>query len=56
MSDSQPRGFRCTKTRQTRQELAAPVISPIADREYGILDPDGFGLRFGTWLTAPGAT
>ena len=36
-------------------ELGARVVSPIADREYGlrdftIADPDGFGLRFGTWL------
>jgi len=37
------------------QELDAPVVAPIEDRGYGlrdftILDPDGFGLRFGTWL------
>jgi len=36
-------------------ELNAPVVTPIADRDYGIrdftiADPDGFGLRFGTWL------
>jgi catechol 2,3-dioxygenase-like lactoylglutathione lyase family enzyme len=37
------------------QDLDAPVVAEIADRGYGlrdftILDPDGFGLRFGTWL------
>lgn len=37
------------------QEIAAPVVAPIEDREYAlrdftILDPDGFGLRFGSWL------
>ena len=36
-------------------EIGAPVFSAIEDREYGlrdftILDPDGFGLRFGTRL------
>lgn len=36
-------------------ELGAPVFSPIADRDYGIrdftlLDPDGFGLRFASRL------
>ena len=40
------------------QTLAAPILAPIADRDYGlrdftILDPDGFGVRFGTRL-APG--
>jgi catechol 2,3-dioxygenase-like lactoylglutathione lyase family enzyme len=39
------------------QQLGAPVIKPIADRDYGlrdftIVDPDGFGLRFGTYLTS----
>jgi catechol 2,3-dioxygenase-like lactoylglutathione lyase family enzyme len=39
------------------QQLGAPVIRPIADRDYGlrdftIVDPDGFGLRFGTRLAA----
>jgi catechol 2,3-dioxygenase-like lactoylglutathione lyase family enzyme len=39
------------------QQLGAPVIKPIADRYYGlrdftIVDPDGFGLRFGTRLAA----
>ncbi len=39
-------------------EMGAPVLAPIADREYGlrdftILDPDGFGVRFGTRLRAP---
>jgi catechol 2,3-dioxygenase-like lactoylglutathione lyase family enzyme len=37
------------------QDMAAPVLAPIADRDYGlrdftILDPDGFGLRFGSHL------
>jgi predicted enzyme related to lactoylglutathione lyase len=35
--------------------MKARVIKPIADRTYGlrdftIADPDGFGLRFGSWL------
>ncbi len=35
--------------------MKARVIKPIGDREYGlrdftIADPDGFGLRFGSWL------
>ena len=39
------------------QQLGAPVIKPLADRDYGlrdftIADPDGFGLRFGTRLAA----
>ena len=41
------------------QELGAAVVSPIADRDYGlrdftICDPDGFGVRFGSRL--PGWT
>ena len=37
------------------QQLGAPVAAPIADRDYGLrdftlLDPDGFGVRFGTRL------
>jgi catechol 2,3-dioxygenase-like lactoylglutathione lyase family enzyme len=37
------------------QSLDARVLAPIADRDYGlrdftILDPDGFGIRFGTRL------
>jgi hypothetical protein len=37
------------------RELGAVVLAPIADRDYAlrdftILDPDGFGIRFGTWL------
>jgi catechol 2,3-dioxygenase-like lactoylglutathione lyase family enzyme len=37
------------------QQLGAPIAAPIADREYGLrdftlLDPDGFGVRFGTRL------
>jgi catechol 2,3-dioxygenase-like lactoylglutathione lyase family enzyme len=36
-------------------EISAPVIVPIADRYYGlrdftIVDPDGFGVRFATVL------
>lgn len=36
-------------------EMGARVVSPIADRDYGlrdftIADPDGFGLRFASWL------
>lgn len=36
-------------------EMKARVIKPIGDRSYGlrdftIADPDGFGLRFGSWL------
>ncbi|MEJ7575505.1 MAG: VOC family protein [Pyrinomonadaceae bacterium] len=36
-------------------EMKARVTKPIADREYGlrdftVADPDGFGLRFGSWL------
>jgi catechol 2,3-dioxygenase-like lactoylglutathione lyase family enzyme len=39
------------------QTIGARVIKPIADRDYGlrdftIVDPDGFGLRFGTHLAA----
>lgn len=42
------------------QALGAPVLAEIADREYGlrdstILDPDGFGRRFGTRLRAGAA-
>jgi catechol 2,3-dioxygenase-like lactoylglutathione lyase family enzyme len=37
-------------------ELNAPIVAAIADRDYGIrdftiADPDGFGLRFGSWLS-----
>ena len=37
------------------RDAGAQVLVPIGDREYGlrdftIADPDGFGLRFGTWL------
>jgi len=36
-------------------EMEACVVKPIADRAYGlrdfmIADPDGFGLRFGSWI------
>jgi catechol 2,3-dioxygenase-like lactoylglutathione lyase family enzyme len=38
-------------------QIGAVVLEPIADRHYGlrdftILDPDGFGVRFGSWLSA----
>lgn len=45
----------------TVRTLGAPVERPIADRSYGlrdftVLDPDGFGVRFATPLaTAPDA-
>ena len=37
-------------------EMRARVVSPIIDQDYGIrdftiADPDGFGVRFGTWLS-----
>jgi len=37
------------------REMGAHVLSPITDQSYGlrdftIADPDGFGIRFGTWL------
>ncbi len=37
--------------------VGAPVLVPIADRDYGlrdftVVDPDGFGVRFGTRLGA----
>jgi catechol 2,3-dioxygenase-like lactoylglutathione lyase family enzyme len=36
-------------------ELGLPVAAAIGDRPYGlrdftVLDPDGFGVRFATWL------
>ena len=39
-------------------EIAAEIITPIADRYYGlrdftIADPDGFGVRFATTLEEP---
>jgi catechol 2,3-dioxygenase-like lactoylglutathione lyase family enzyme len=39
-------------------DLSAPVLAPINDRAYGlrdftILDPDGFGLRFASKLPEP---
>ncbi|HLZ71605.1 MAG TPA: VOC family protein [Dehalococcoidia bacterium] len=39
-------------------EIGARIMAPIGDRDYGIrdfiiADPDGFGIRFGSWL--PGA-
>ncbi len=35
--------------------IGAHVVSPIGDRHYGlrdftIVDPDGFGIRFASWL------
>ncbi len=37
------------------QALGAPILAPIADRDYGlrdftVIDPDGFGVRFGIRL------
>lgn len=39
---------------QAAQAMGATVFAPIRDQEYGlrdftILDPDGFGVRFGTF-------
>ncbi len=39
------------------QAINARVLAPIADRDYGlrdftIMDPDGFGVRFGTRIAA----
>ena len=43
---------------QRAQDMGAAVFAPLADRGYGlrdftVLDPDGFGLRFGTRNTEP---
>jgi catechol 2,3-dioxygenase-like lactoylglutathione lyase family enzyme len=40
---------------QRVQRLGARIVQPIGDRTYGlrdfiIADPDGFGVRFGSWL------
>lgn len=40
---------------QLANEMGARVVVPIGDRYYGlrdftIADPDGFGVRFATWL------
>ncbi len=40
---------------QRVQSLGATISAPIADRTYGlrdftVRDPDGFGLRFASWL------
>lgn len=40
---------------QRAQSLGATISAPIADRTYGlrdftVRDPDGFGLRFASWL------
>ncbi len=37
------------------QGMGVPIKSSIGDRSYGIrdfsfVDPDGFGIRFGTWI------
>jgi len=37
------------------QERGLRIVTPIGDRDYGlrdftVSDPDGFGVRFGTWL------
>ena len=42
---------RCWKTAQA---MGARVVIPIADRSYGlrdftVVDPDGFGVRFASW-------
>lgn len=39
-------------------DLGVPILSPLENRYYGlrdftILDPDGFGLRFGTDIPTP---
>jgi catechol 2,3-dioxygenase-like lactoylglutathione lyase family enzyme len=41
------------------RDMAAQVLAPIEDRDYGlrdftIVDPDGFGLRFGSLLADRG--
>lgn len=43
---------------QRAQSMGATISAPIGDRSYGlrdftVRDPDGFGLRFASWL-APG--
>jgi catechol 2,3-dioxygenase-like lactoylglutathione lyase family enzyme len=40
--------------------MGATVLAPIGDREYGlrdftVLDPDGFGIRFGSRLAPSGS-
>jgi len=45
---------------QQVQDLGVPIISPIADRSYGlrdfiVSDPDGFGVRFATPLATTDA-
>ena len=42
---------------QQAQKLGAPIRVPIGDRAYGlrdftVCDPDGFGLRFASWLSS----
>ncbi len=42
------------------RSVDAPISAPIGDRDYGlrdftVQDPDGFGLRFASWLAPPGA-
>ena len=42
---------------QLAQDLGARIVVPIADRSYGlrdftIADPDGFGVRFASFLEA----
>lgn len=46
---------------QLANEMGARVVTPIGDRYYGlrdftIADPDGFGVRFATWLPPASAT
>lgn len=37
------------------KSMKARIVAPLADRPYGlrdftVADPDGFGLRFGSWI------
>ena len=41
---------------QRAQSMGATITAPIGDRSYGlrdftVRDPDGFGLRFASWLS-----
>ncbi len=40
---------------EAAQERKLRIVTPIGDHDYGlrdftVADPDGFGVRFGTWL------
>jgi len=40
---------------EAAQERGLRIVTPIGDHDYGlrdftVADPDGFGVRFGTWL------